>query len=160
MPTFFLVHDDIVGEVQMSMVKVQLTGCDRYNFKNELYEKGKVYMVGEAKATIMLRKKDEYDRPYFTVYVKPTKSKAQLVAEAAAKAAAEAAAEFDEDEIVERPDGSEPEAAEPEVEVDPEAAVEVEVDTDDDPSLDEEDEPNSEEVEVDEDRDDGTAVEV
>ena len=145
----------------MSMVKVRLVGCERYNFKGELYEKGKVYMVGEAKATIMLRKEDEFKRPYFATYVKPSKSKAQRVAEAAAAAATEAAARVaaEEEEIVEYPDGSEP-ADDVVVEDDPDAAVEVEVDKDDDPDLDEEDESNPEEVEVDEDRDDGTAVEV
>ena len=145
----------------MSMVKVRLVGCDRYNFKGELYEKGKVYMVGEAKATIMLRKEDAFNRPYFAVYVKPSKSKAERVAEAAAAAATAAAAQVtaEEEAVVEYPDGSEP-ADDAEEEVDPDAAVEVEEDTDDDPALDEEDEVNSEEVDVDEDRDDGTAVEV
>lgn len=144
----------------MTMVKLRLTGCDRFNFKGELYEKGKVYMVGENKAEIMLRKKDGFDRPYFTPYVAPAKSRESRIAEAAAKAAIAAAKEAvaAEEEIVTRPDGSEPEVAEEEPEVDPDAAVEVEVDTDDDPELDEEDPENPEEVT--EDRDDGTAEEV
>ena len=120
----------------MSMVKLKLVGCDRYNFKSELYVKtgedgrGKVYMVGESKAAIMLRKKDEFGRHYFAQYVKPAKSQKQLVAERAAKialaAAEEAAAE--EENIVERPDGSEPTDPDEVVEVDPEAAVEVDTD--------------------------------
>jgi hypothetical protein len=141
----------------MSLQKLKLVGCERFNFKGELYEKGKVYMVGESKANIMLRKEDEYGRPYFAPYVKPAKSDKQLLAEKAAAlaiaAAAEAAAE--EENVVVYEDGSE---------VDEEVAEgnpeEVEVDTDDDPDLDEDDEVNAEEVDVNEDRDDGTAVEV
>lgn len=142
----------------MSMQKLRLVGCDRFNFKGELYEKGKVYMVGETKATIMLRKMDMYDRPYFVSYVAPVKSANQRIAEAAAAAAIKAATQAakEEEEIVERPDGSE--QADVEVIVDPEAAVEV--DTDDDPTLDEEDEVNSEEFTDETDRDDGTAVSV
>lgn len=155
----------------MAMQKLRLVGCERFNFKNELYLKGKLYLVGEAKATIMLRKKDEYGRSYFTTYVKPKKSEKQLVAERAAilalKAAAEAAAE--EAAIIERPDGSEPADDNDVVEASLEP-TEVEVDTDDDPDLDEEDATSPEEVPEDEvedevevvseDRDDGTAVEV
>ena len=145
----------------MPLQKIKLVGCERYNYKGELYKKGKVYAVGEAKATNMLRSEDEYGRPYFVPYVKPEKSQAQIVAQKAAAAAARAAeaviAESVPD-IVDRPDGSEPvdpmEAVNQE-EVDPEAAIEV--DTDDDPVLDEEDGANAEEVD---DRDDGSAVEV
>jgi hypothetical protein len=139
-------------------MKLRLVGCERYNFGGELYEKGKVYNVGESKGTILLRKEDEYGRPYFASYVKPLKSEKQQIAEKAARiaiAAAAAAVEEEENEIVIE---DEVEVVE---EVDPEAAVEV--DTDDDPELDEEDEVNPEEVDVeeeDEDRDDGTAVEV
>lgn len=142
----------------MTRIKVKLVGCERYNFGGELYEKGKVYNVGESKGTILLRKEDEYARPYFATWVKPAKSEKQAIAEKAAAiaiaAAAEAAAEEDEAIVV----------IDDEVEVveegDTEAAVEV--DTDDDPSLDEDDEANPEEVDLseDEDRDDGTAVEV
>ncbi len=143
----------------MSMQKLRLAGCERYNFKGELYEKGKVYIVGEVKATLLLRDKDEYDRPYFVPYVKPVKSKAQIVAEAAAAAAILAAVE---EEIVERPDGSEPQVAEDGPEV--EQPTEVDVDMDDDPSLDEEDEPNPNEVVEEEelvsDRSDGSEEEV
>ena len=42
----------------MARVKLRLTGCDRYNFKGELYVKGKVYNVGDTKATIMQRKEE------------------------------------------------------------------------------------------------------
>jgi len=142
-------------------IKLRLVGCDRYNFRGELYEKGKVYAVGENKAKLMFRAKDDYDRPYFVEYqAAPKKSAAQLAAEAA-KAAAVAAAELAAaenriEEVVERPDGSEPDEAVEVPEPDPDAAVEVDVD--DDPALDEDPEPNQEEVEV--DRDDGTAVEV
>jgi len=134
--------------------KLRLVGCERYNFRGELYQKGKVYMVGDTKAQLMLRAEDDFGRPYFAEYVAPVKSKVDRVAEAAAKAAAEAArAEIEE--VVERPDGSEPDVVET-VEADPDASVEV--DTDDDPELDEE-VVNAEEVDVDEeDRDDGTAV--
>lgn len=140
----------------MAHTKLRLTGCDRYNFKGELYEKGKVYLVGEAKAKILMRKQDEYDRPYFTTYIAPTKSKAERIAEAASVALAQAAADIEAEEnaIVDNT----AEVVEEEVVVDPEAAIVAEVDTDDDPDLDEDDEPNPEEV--DEDRDDGTAVEV
>lgn len=139
--------------------KIRLVGCERYNFRGELYLKGKVYLVGDAKAKIMLRAEDEFGRPYFAPYVAPTKSKEDRVAEAAAKAAAEAA-RAEVEEVVERPDGSEPDKGAEEAEVDPDAAVEV--DTDDDPELDAGDEENPEEVDVDEedDRDDGKAVEV
>ncbi len=145
----------------MTAVKMRLTGCDRYNFKGELYEKGKVYLVGEAKATLMLRKEDENGRKYFTPYVKPSKSKSERAAEAAAKAATAAieAVEREEEELVVREDGSEPDD-DLEVEFDPDAPdVPEVVDTDDDPDLDEDGPDNPEEV-VDEDRDDGTAVEV
>lgn len=140
----------------MSLQKLKLVGCDRFNFKGELYEKGKVYMVGESKAAIMLRKEDEYGRPYFAAYVKPEKSEKVRIAEEAARIAIAAAAEaaVEEENVVVYEDGSE---------VVEEAATgnpEEVVDTDDDPELDEEDPENSEEVDVDEDRDDGTAVEV
>ena len=138
--------------------KLKLVGCERYNFRGELYEKGKVYLVGDQKAELMLRTVDEFDRPYFAEYRKPLKSAAQQAAEEAAAAAAAAAVAEAEAEVVERPDGSEPKDSVPETEVaDPDAAVEV--DTDDDPALDEE-VVNSEEIVEDEDRDDGTAVEV
>jgi len=140
------------------MVKIQLSGCDRYNYKSELYEKGKVYIVGEAKAAILLRDKDDYDRPYFTPYQKPTKSKAHRVAEAAAAAAAKAATAAAE-EIVTRPDGSE---QQDDVVIAVEQPEEIVVDKDDDPSLDDEDADNPEEFNPDEeeDRDDGSAVQV
>lgn len=145
----------------MSSVKVRLTGCDRYNFKGNLYEKGKVYMISEVKAKIMLRKQDEFDRPYFTVYVAPEKSKEQRIAEEAAKALAAATAkiEAEEENLVEIEDVEE---VEDDVPVESE-----EVDTDDDPDLDEDTPANPEELLVEEDsededkdRDDGTAVEV
>ena len=141
----------------MSMIKLRLVGCERYNFKGELYVKGKVYMVGESKANIMLRKEDDYGRPYFVPYVKPLKSEKQVIAERAAAiaiAAASAAIEEEDNVIVVEDEEEEVE------EVDPDAAVEVEIDKDDDPELDEEDPENPEEVDVNEDRDDGTAVEV
>jgi hypothetical protein len=140
----------------MSMQKLRLVGCKRYNFKGELYEEGKVYMVGDAKATLMLRKEDEFGRPYFAPYVAPAKTANQRIAEAAAAAALKAAEEASrfEEEIVVREDGSE--TVELVEAKDPDAAIEV--DTDDDPDLDEDDEVNGEEFV--EDRDDGTAVQV
>lgn len=142
----------------MSRMKLKLVGHERYNFGGELYVKGKVYNVGESKATILLRKVDNYDRPVFVAYVKPLKSEKQVIAENAARiaiAAAAEAAQEEEDAVI---------VVDDEVEVvevvDPEATVEVVIDKDDDPELDEEDGENPEEVEVDEDRDDGTAVEV
>lgn len=146
----------------MPLQKLKLVGCDRYNYKGELYRRGKVYAVGESKATNMLRAEDNYGRPYFVLYIKPAKSQAQLVAQKAAKAAVEAAEIVIAEsvpEIVERPDGSEPDVAEEVAVVDPEAAIEV--DTDDDPALDEDDDDsNPEEQKEQEDRDDGSAVEV
>ena len=140
----------------MSLQKLKLVGCERFNFKGELYEKGKVYMVGESKAAIMLRKEDEYGRPYFATYVKPEKSEKVRIAEEAARIAIAAAAEaaVEEENITVYEDGSE------DVEEAAEGNPEEVVDTDDDPELDEEDPENPEAVEVDEDRDDGTAVEV
>lgn len=140
----------------MSRMKLKLVGCERYNFGGELYEKGKVYNVGESKGTILLRKEDEYGRPYFASYVKPLKSEKQVIAERAAAIAIAAAAEaaVEEENVVVYEDGSEVE--EPVAEGNPEEVV----DTDDDPELDEEDPENPEAVEVGEDRDDGTAVEV
>lgn len=144
------------------MIKIRLVACERYNFRGELYEKGKVYSVGTDKATLMLRKKDEYERNYFVEYEKPTeKSSKQLAAEAAelaAIAAADLVAEEEGrvEEVVERPDGSEPDEATPEVEFDPDAAVVV--DTDDDVTLDEDTPANDEEV--DENRADGSEIEV
>ncbi len=145
----------------MPLQKIKLVGADRYNYRNELYKRGKVYAVGESKATNMLRSEDDYGRPYFVPYVKPEKSQAQVVAQEAAAAAvraAEAVIAESVPDIIDRPDGSEPvdpmEAVN-EAEVDPEAAIEV--DTDDDPALDEDDGDNAEEVD---DRDDGSAVEV
>jgi hypothetical protein len=138
------------------MKKLRLVGCERYNFRGELYQKGKVYHVGDNKAQIMLRAEDSFNRPYFAAYVAPEKSREDRIASAAAKAAAAAAREeLQADEAIERPDGSEPSDSVPDETVDPEASIEV--DTDDDPDLDEDDEENSEEVDV-EDRDDGTAV--
>ena len=141
----------------MAMQKLRLTGCERFNFKGELYEKGKVYMVGEAKAAIMLRKEDDYGRPYFSPFVAQGKSKSQRVAEAAAAAAAQAAATAVEEEILVDRTGEEPvDPVNPaEVVVDEDAAVEVDMD---DADLDDLDDPNPEEVL--DDRDDGTAVEV
>ncbi len=142
----------------MPLQKIKLVGCLRYNYKGELYKRGKVYAVGEAKATNMLRAEDNYGRPYFVPYVKPEKSQAQLVAQKAAAAAARAAEAVIAEsvpEIVDRPDGSEPDTDEVVSEADPDAAIEV--DTDDDPTLDDDDGPNSEELE---DRDDGSAVAV
>jgi len=117
----------------MSMQKLKLVGHERYNFGGELYEKGKVYMVGESKATILLRKEDAYGRPVFAAYVKPLKSEKQVIAERAAAiaiAAAAAAVEEEDDAII---------VVDDEVEVvevvDPEAAVEVVIDKDDDPAL-------------------------
>jgi hypothetical protein len=141
----------------MAHVKLRLTGCERFNFKGELYEKGKTYLVGGVKAKLLLRKQDEYGRDYFSSYVKPEKSMHERAAEAAAKAAAAAmeAVEREEDEVIVREDGSEPvdDRASEEVQESPEV-----VDTDDDDSLDEENEPNPEEY--DEDRDDGSAIQV
>ena len=148
-------------------IKLRLVGCDRFNFRGELYERGKVYRVGDDKGKLMLRKTDEYGRHYFAEYrVVPQKSAAELAAEAAA-AAALAAAQLAEDEhrveeFVERPDGSEPDKA---VKADPDAPVEPEVvDTDDDDALDEDSAGSSEEVsdddEDDADRSDGSEVEV
>ncbi len=145
------------------MIKLRLVACERYNFRGELYEKGKVYAVGENKATIMLRKKDEFKRPYFVEYqAVPEKSAVQLAADAA-KAAAVAAAKLAADEnrveeVILRPDGSEPNEPVAEDVVDPEAAVVV--DTDDDPALDEDPAENPEEVSEDVDRADGSEVEV
>lgn len=138
--------------------KLKLVGCERYNFRGELYEKGKVYLVGDQKAELMLRAEDDFGRPYFAAYQKPLKSNVEKAAEAAALAAAAAVKAQEEAEVVDRPDGSEPKDSVPVEEVDEDAAVEV--DTDDDPELDE-DVDNPEAIEVDEeDRDDGTAVEV
>lgn len=144
-------------------IKLRLVACDRYNFRGELYEKGKVYRVGDDKGKIMLRKKDEWQRPYFVKYeAVPEKSAVELAAEAAAAAAVAAAQlaadEGREEEVVDRPDGSEPDEAEPEVEFDPDTAVEV--DTDDDPALDEDTKSSGEEVPDDVDRADGSEVEV
>ncbi len=144
-------------------IKLRLVGCDRFNFRGELYEKGKVYRVGDDKGKLMLRKKDDWDRHYFAEYqAVPQKSAAELAA-IAAKAAAVAAAELAEDEnrveeVVERPDGSEPDAAVVVAPDDPDAAVEV--DTDDDDALDEDTATNPEEVSEDVDRADGSEVEV
>lgn len=141
----------------MSRMKLKLVGCDRYNLGGELYERGKVYNVGESKGTIMLRKEDQFGRPYFAPYVKPEKSEKVRIAEKAAALAIAAAAEAAEAEAAEVVIEDTVEVV---GEVDPEA--DFEVDMDDDPDLDEEDPVNPEEVEVseDEDRDDGTAVEV
>lgn len=133
-------------------MKIRLVGCERYNFRGELYERGKVYLVGNQKAELMLRAVDEFDRPYFAEYRKPTKSEAERKAEAAAAAALAAAQAEEEAEVVVREDDS------GDAPVKPSADAPVEVDTDDDPSLDEGDDENPEVV--DEDRDDGTAVEV
>lgn len=134
-------------------MKLKLVGCERYNFRGELYERDKVYLVGDQKAELMLRAVDEFDRPYFTEYRKPLKSEAQRKAEEAAAAAVAAAKAEEEALVVERPDETGDPA--PEVEV----SESEEIDMDDDPELDEEDEENPEAVEE-EDRDDGTAVEV
>lgn len=145
--------------------KLRLVGCERYNFRGELYVKTgedgkrKVYYVGDNKAAIMLRVEDSFGRPYFAEYVPPTRNREDVIAAAAAEAAAKAARDFEAGEVpIDRPDGSEPDLDDVPV-VDPEAAIEV--DTDDDPELDNEDAPNAEEIDPDaEDRDDGTAVEV
>ena len=146
------------------MIKLRLVGCDRFNFRGELYEKGKVYAVGENKAKIMLRKQDDWERFYFIEYqAVPQKSAAELAAEAAA-AAAVAAAQLAEDEnrveeVVSRPDGSEPDAPVAVEEVDSDASVEV--DTDDDAALDEDSAGSTEEVSEEEaDRSDGSEVKV
>jgi hypothetical protein len=145
----FFYHDE---EPTMGM-KLKLVGCERYNFRGELYERGKVYLVGDQKAELMLRSVDEFDRPYFAEYRKPLKSEAQRKAEEAAAAALAAAQAEEAEELVERPDDSGDAA--PEVEV----SESEEIDMDDDPDLDADDEENPEAVEE-EDRDDGTAVEV
>ena len=148
-------------------IKLRLVGCDRFNFRGELYQRGKVYRVGDDKGKLMLRKVDDSGRHYFAEYrAVQKKSAAELAAEAAA-AAAVAAAQLAEDEgrveeFVERPDGSEPDKA---VVVDPDAPIEPEVvDTDDDDALDEDSAGSSEEVSEDEedeaDRSDGSEVEV
>ena len=125
-------------------MKIRLVGCERYNFRGELYEKGKVYLVGDQKAELMLRSVDEFDRPYFAEYRKPSKTDAQRRAEEAAAAAIAAAKAAEEEVVVERPDGSEPDAAPVVAEAEP-----VEVDTDDDPDLDEDDDDNPEAIEED-----------
>lgn len=127
-------------------MKIKLVGCERYNFRGELYEKGKVYLVGDQKAELMLRAEDDFGRPYFAEYRKPTKSEAQRKAEEAAAAALAAAQAAEEEIVVERPD----ESGDPAPEAPPESDV-VEVDTDDDPSLDEGDDENPEVLEDDED---------
>ena len=145
-------------------IKLRLVGCDRFNFRGELYERGKVYRVGDDKAKLMLRKTDEYERHYFAEYqAVPTKSAAELAAEAA-EAAAVAAAQLAADEnrveaVIDRPDGSEPDASET---VDPDAPDGPEVvDTDDDDALDTDSKGSDEEVaDEDIDRNDGSAVEV
>jgi len=122
--------------------KLKLVGCERYNFRGELYERDKVYLIGDQKAELMLRAVDEFDRPYFAEYRQPLKSEAQRKAEEAAAAALAAAKAEEELLVVERPDDSgdpAPEVAE---------SVSEEVDTDDDPDLDEDDEDNPEAVEV------------
>lgn len=140
------------------MIRIRLVGCERYNYKGELYMKGKVYAVGESKAAIMLRDKDDYDRPYFVPYVKLVneKSAKQKAAELAAELAKIAAEEDEGDpDVIERPDGSEPDKTD----IDPDKVDQpVPVDTDDDPSLDDDDAENTEEVDV--DRADGSEVEV
>lgn len=124
--------------------KLKLVGCARYNFRGELYEQGKVYLVGSQKAELMMRATDEFDRPYFVEYQPPTKSDAQKRAEAAA-AAAVAAAEAEEAAVlVERPD----ESGDPAPEM-PDADAAVEVDFDDDPELDKDIEGSAEEISVD-----------
>lgn len=140
-------------------MKMKLVGCERYNFRGELYERGKTYLVGDQKAELMLRATDDFGRPYFTEYRKPLKSQVEKAAQKAALAAAAAAKAEEEALVVARPDGSEPaDSVAEEADTDVE---EIEVDTDDDPSLDEDDDENPEAVEdEDGDRDDGTAVEV
>jgi len=161
-PCLFFVQDEAGVH---TMQKLRLTGCARYNYKGELYLKGKVYSVGDNKATNMLRDEDAFGRPYFVPYVKPAKSKTQRIAEAAAAAAAKAAQE-EAEIVIERPDGSEPDPTEDKVVApDPEEVSEEELadeHDEDDLDLDGEDEDNSEEVDddEDEDRDDGSAVEV
>lgn len=154
------------------MIKLRLVGCERYNFRGELYEKGKVYAVGETKATLMLRQEDQFSRKYFEKYTAaPKKSAKQLAAEAVAAVAEAAAIAAAESEgmvsaVVERPDGSEPNKPDlAEVVVQP-----VAIDTDDDPALDDDSKTNPEEVVVEEedeedadadvDRADGSEVEV
>ena len=144
----------------MAHIKIKLVGCDRYGFKGQGYERGKVYVMPEAKAKILLAKEDEYGRPYFAVYTKPEgKTREQRIAEAAAAAAAEAARQEVEAELVDMTGESHDAGAyvEP-VTGDPDVA---EVDTDDDPSLDEPDAANPEEVPAeDADRSDGSEVKV
>lgn len=158
------------------MIKLRLVGCDRYNFRGELYEKGKVYSVGENKAVLMLRQKDQFERPYFTEYEAPPKKSAKVLAAEAAAALAKVAAEEAEaegrvEEVVERPDGSEPDKVDVAEVI--EQPVGVDIDTDDDPALDEDGQTNPEEVvaevveetteeeeEVEVDRADGSEIEV
>lgn len=146
-------------------IKLRLVGCDRFNFRGELYEKGKVYRVGDDKGKIMLRKQDEYDRPYFAEYQAPPEKSAAVLAKEAAEAAALAAAELAAkenrvEEVVDRPDGSEPDKVVAE-DLDPDAPSEPEeVDLDDDPDLDEDTAGSDEEVSEDVDRADGSEVQV
>jgi len=143
----------------MSNIVLKLVGCERYNFRGELYLSGKVYRVGDIKGAKMLRSQDEYGRPYFVEFNAAPK-KVDVVAQAAAAAAAKAALALaeEEDEVVDRPDGSEP--IEPaQIAADERDDTPEEVDTDEeDLDLDADDEDNSEEVS--DDRDDGSAVNV
>ena len=49
-------------------IYVKLSGSARgYNFDGQLYQAGKVYSVPEARAKILLQKKDHEYRPYFSM---------------------------------------------------------------------------------------------
>ena len=63
-------------------VKIKLVGCDRYNFQGVVYQrlsedgkKPRVYGVSDTKAAILLRKENEFGRPYFVEWRKPIKSR-------------------------------------------------------------------------------------
>lgn len=49
----------------MSKVAIKLVGCARYSYRDELFEKGNVYLLDEAKATVLLRSKDDSNRRFF-----------------------------------------------------------------------------------------------
>jgi hypothetical protein len=49
----------------MSKVHVRLVGCKRYQYRDELFEKGNLYLLDEAKATLLLRSLDDAGRNYF-----------------------------------------------------------------------------------------------
>ena len=56
------------------MIELRLVGSERYNYKGELFVKGSVYGVSDAKGTNLLRLIDDMRRPYFLLnehYAKP-----------------------------------------------------------------------------------------